>query len=299
MNLPIDQIDVKELLDTLKIEYTESGKNVSNGWIGVQCPFCWDESNHLGINIENKTCSCFNCGHTGTIIGYLAEVLYSYQTAKKVIEKAIPRELKSFIQEKINTTVKVELPLHCTKRILKQHGEYLKSRGFNPFKLYKKYGLLSVGENSEFKWQNRIIIPIYRYGKLVTFTSIDTCKDSEIRYLHEKKEQSIIHCRQLLYGEERTKGKAILVEGIFDLWRIGDGTINTFGTQVTKEQKLLLSKYDEVIIASDGDEAGLKMAEIVGNDLAAFTNVRVVDLPWGKDPDKLKKKHIKYLRSLL
>lgn len=299
-NLPIDQIDVKELLDTLKIEYTERGKNVSEGWIGVQCPFCDDQSNHLGINIINKTISCWNCGKTGTILQYLAEKLYSYQQAKKIVEKAIPRELKTFIEERTNTNIqRVELPSNYTKKILKQHGKYLVSRKFDPVKLYKKYGLLSVGLNSEPKWQNRIIVPIYRYGKLVTFTSIDVYEDSIQRYNHEKKERSIIHCKELLYGEERAKRKVIVVEGLFDAWRIGDGAIPTFGVKVTKEQKLLLSKYEEVIFAGDGDEDGYRMAEETGNELAAFTNVRIVDLPWEKDPDKLKRKHVKYLRSLL
>lgn len=296
-NLPIDQVDVKELLDSLGIRYTERGKNVSNDWIGVSCPFCGDNSNHLGINIHSKLVSCFKCGKKGSVLHYLSEYLYSYQKALKLVESAIPRELRSFITEKTNSTVeRVSLPDNCTREILPAHAKYLISRKYKPEKLYKKYNLYSVGPVGE--WKNRIIVPIYRFGKLVTFTSIDVSVESELRYKHLSEEKSIMHCKQLLYGEEFTnRRKVIVVEGHFDKYRFGDGTVNTFGTKVTAEQKILLSRYEEVAICFDGDEDGIKSGTELAEDLSAFTVVNIYYLPEGLDPDKLNKKQIKLVKG--
>lgn len=297
-NLPIDQIDIKELLDTLDIQYTESGKNVSNDWIGVTCPFCSDSSNHLGINVQSKLISCFKCGKKGSILHYLKEHLYSYSKALKLVEKAIPRELRSFIQEKTNTLVdRVSLPKNCTKEILKPHEIFLKSRGYKPKKMYKKYNLYSVGATGY--WNNRIIVPIYRFGRLVTFTSIDISKESDNRYIHESEEKSIMHCKQLLYGEEFcNRRKVKVVEGHFDRYRIGDGCVCVFGTKVTPEQIKLLSRYDEVIIIFDGDDDGRKAAERLSNELSAHCKVTLVLLHDGDDPDKLGKLDIKLIRGM-
>lgn len=300
-NLQIDQVDIRSILNSLGISYSEKGKNVSENWIGVPCPFCGDVTNHFGINLVSKRCSCFRCGKKTNIIVYLSEILYSKQKAYKIVEEAIPRELRSFISEKINSNVqKVKLPIGAGFIINEQTRLFLKSRKYDAFKLCKKYKLRLCREDAQYEWRNRIIVPIHRFGKLVTFTSIDVTGKEEIKYKHLSEEKSIIHCKQLLYGEEfnKDKRKVIVVEGIFDKFRMGEGSVCTFGTKVTKEQKLLLSRYKEVKICFDGDKPGREAAQQLADDLSGFTSVSIIDLPDDIDPDKLNKQKIEFIKKI-
>jgi DNA primase len=89
------------------------------------------------------------------------------------------------------------------------------------------------------------------------------------------------------------------VEGLFDQFRIGDGAVCCWGTQFTAEQVLLLSKFPRVLIAFDGDKPGKEAAQKLGNELAVFTDVSILNLPDGSDPDSLSSKELKELRSFL
>ena len=143
--LQIDNVDIRSVLDDLHIYYTESGKNVSEGWIGVSCPFCGDDSNHLGINIVQKTISCFKCGTTGTVIKYLAEQLQSFSKAIQILGDSIPRELRSFEEKVSNSITHVELPKEASRKITPYHAGYLQSRGYDWKYLSDKYNLHFCG----------------------------------------------------------------------------------------------------------------------------------------------------------
>lgn len=296
--IQFDQIDIREVLDDLDIYYTETGKNVSEGWIGVSCPFCGDESNHLGINLNGKSISCFKCGETGTIIKYLAEELGSWGKAINILGDAVPREMKRFGKEIIKErSVSVELPKEASKKILKYHAQYLNKRGYSFKYLMKKYDFYFVGVNSE-DWSNRIIVPVYRRKKLITFTSVSIMDDIKLRYKHLKDEKSVVSIKHYLYGLESVKGNSIcVVEGLFDKFRIGDGCVCSFGTNLTAEQKILLTNYDKVVVCFDGDDTGKKSANKLANDISAFTDVEILDIPEGNDPDSLPKEDVMYIRN--
>lgn len=295
----IENIDIRELLEELDIDYTEGGKNVSTGWIGTSCPFCSDDSNHMGINLENKTISCWKCGTTGTIIKLFTEKFNSFNKALQIINKAIPKELKSFNTIEVNNNVShVELPKEASRKITPYHAGYLEKRNFKWKEIEDLYNLHYCGPLG--KWANRIIVPIVKNYKLVTFTSIDISDETINRYKHLKDELSIIPIKNYLYGMEYTNNySCCLVEGIFDMFRIGPGAVCGFGTKITSEQKKLLIKYKKVIIAFDGDEAGRKNAVKLANDISAYCDVSILYLPDEKDPDKLGKNEIKFIRNLI
>jgi len=292
----LDNIDIREVLDSLQIDYTEGGKNVSGGWIGVSCPFCGDESNHMGINLERKTVSCFKCGVSGTAIKYLTEVLGSFNKAITILGDSVPRELRHFAQEEKQNATYVKLPEEASRVITPYHANYLRGRGFDPEFLTAHYNLHFCGPIG--KWANRIIVPVIRQYQLVTFTSVDIATESDMRYRHLKDELSVVGIKDYLYGLEFTDGHtALVVEGLIDKWRMGDGCVATFGTKVTARQKKLLSKFKRIKILFDGDKAGREGSESLASDLAPFTDVSVFDLPDNTDPDKLSAKDIEYLKN--
>lgn len=292
----LEYIDVREVLDEIGIYYSESGKNVSEGWIGVSCPWCDDQTNHLGINLKAKTCSCFKCGTSGNIIKYLSEELNSFNKAIQILGDAVPRELYSQEEQERSRAIKVELPKEANRKITEYHAGYLQNRNFDYKELIEKYNLHFCGPLG--KWKNRIIVPIVRNYKLITFTSVDISDEAMVRYKHLSKEESIIHVKEWLFGIEYTNNHEIIVtEGFFDKLRIGDSAVCTFGTNVTSEQKKMLSKFSKVKIVFDGDEAGIKAGEKLANDLSVFTDVKLFNLPEGSDPDKLSDEDIKYLKE--
>jgi len=294
--LHLGNIDIREVLDDLHIYYTEAGKNVSDGWIGTSCPFCDDTSNHLGINLNSKTISCFKCGTSGTVIKYLSEELRDFSKAISILNDAVPRELRSFDQQQRGNAVHVELPKEAKREITPQHAGYLQERGFDYKALNDMYNLHYCGPISA--WANRIIVPVIKNYRLITFTSADISDDSHLRYKHLSEEKSIISVKHHLFGLEHTDGHSVIVvEGLFDLFRIGEGCVATFGTKVTPDQKLLLSKFNVVKILFDGDAAGRLNGAKLADELAPFCDVRLFELPMGTDPDTMSPEDIEVVRS--
>lgn len=295
--IPIENVDIRELLESEGLDYRNSGKNISSGWIGVNCPFCGDDhSNHLGINLRHKTTSCFRCGKTGTIITYLSHVLNSFNKAMSVIQKFIPRELRIEKEMERSGVSKVLLPDNAELGLSEYHKTYLRKRGFNPDILSHQFNMHSVGPVG--KWKNRIILPVIRNYRLVTFTSIEIHDDSIIRYKHLDDESSIIPIKHLLFGEEFTdKRNVIVVEGIFDFFRFNGGVVPTFGTKFTDIQKKLLARFVNVTIVGDGDKAGWEMNKKLSAELSPFCNVKYYDLEEGLDPDKLTESEIRFIKG--
>lgn len=295
----IEGIDIREVLDEIGIEYQTGGSDVSSGWIGVNCPFCSDPLFHLGINLDRKTISCWRCGTKGTVIKFLMEVLGSLPKALEVLQKYQGRELwNPEEQEKIQVT-KVELPLNTTREMPPYHRHYLeKIRRFNADELKDKYNLHFTGPNSN--WPNKIIVPVIKNYRLVTFTSVDISYNAKIKYRHESKEKSIIPIKDHLYGiEDTNKYSVIVVEGLFDKYRVGDNCIALFGVVPSKKQMQLLSQFNRIILAFDADNAGSTEVEKVASDLSIFADVIIAELPEGKDPDELNREELKRLGGLL
>ncbi|MDP8268203.1 MAG: toprim domain-containing protein [Candidatus Tenebribacter davisii] len=298
--IQLEYIDIRSVLDEIGIDYRESGKNVGTGWIGVCCPFCGnDHGYHLGICLKSPVISCLKCGKIGNILTYFIEELGSFQKAITILGDSVPRELRSFEAEERERAITVELPENAKKEISVYHESYLEGRGYDHKELTEKFNLHFVGPTGG-EWRNRIIVPVIKRYKLITFTSVSISDDSNLRYKHLSEEKSVIPIKDYLLGLEFTDGNScILVEGLFDMMRIGDGAVCGFGVKITSEQKRLLSKFQTVVIAFDGDSAGRTSSENLANDLAPFCDCKIVDLPDGKDPDNLSKGDIKYIRRLI
>ena len=300
--LPLSQIDIREVLDELGIDYSTGGKNVSAGWIGVTCPDpgCGDMSNHLGICLYSPIVSCYSCGMKGNYITYLAKELGDFNKAIEILKKHIPKELRRHEEDdEVSFVTKVEVPKEAKTQITPYHRNYFIKREFPNWKeLVDKHNFLFVGPTG--KWKNRIIVPIFKRGRLITFTSVDISEESELRYKHLSKELSIIHAKDHLLGLEDVKGNTVaVVEGFFDRLRIGDGCVATLGANVTDAQKRLLIKFDRVITLFDGDSAGRKGAKKLADDLSPFVDVIKIDLDEGVDPDDLRGDDLEEIRNML
>jgi hypothetical protein len=136
---------------------------------------------------------------------------------------------------------------------------------------------------------NRIIIPIRFHGELVGW---------QARYVGEPANKDVpkyvtmpgMKKSQLLYNFDRavTQPYVVVVEGVTDVWAVGDCAVAAFGKTLSARQHALLGEHWRgkpvvLLLDADADESREKQSSILrrsGNHPA----VVVVELPDGSDP---------------
>ncbi|MBU5456024.1 DNA primase [Caproiciproducens sp. MSJ-32] len=176
---------------------------------------------------------------------------------------------------------------------------HLKKLGFKEDLLYEA-GLVSASVKTGKKYdrfRNRVIFPVFDYrGRVIGFGG-RVLDDSKPKYLNSP-ETLVFQKGTNLYGLNfALKGKMneryfIIVEGYMDLISLHQqgitNVVASLGTALTHEQARLLRRYaDKVIISYDADVAG-QTATLRGLNILREVgfDVRVLNIPNGKDPDE-------------
>lgn len=149
----------------------------------------------------------------------------------------------------------------------------------------------------------RLIFPIFsRSGNVLGFTGRFIGKEEQgkkvAKYLNTS-ETEIFRKKEILFGfyqaqsQVRATETVILCEGnpdVIRLHQIGESNaVAPMGTALTAEHiaKLKAARIKRVILIGDTDSSGVKATEQHGRELtAAGFNVKVMELPEGKDPDE-------------
>jgi len=225
---------------------------LKSDWINVLCPYCGSTSFHLGFNIKSDYCSCFKCGGHNLLMtlskilnvssNIVTEICDSYQTRNMIIAKLNDKEKPN--KEKINLP---GFPLSTTEK------KYLLNRHFYPNDLMKTYNIQGGGYYGE--WKNRIIIPIYVGGKLVSWTSRTIISDREPRYKTLPNQESVINIKKIFFNLDNcTHDYVLLLEGPFDVMRFGNDSICGFGMQLSRTQLIYLAeRFKKVFICFDNE----------------------------------------------
>ena len=236
---------------------------LKSGWLNVQCPYCGDTGCHLGFNVKDDYCNCFRCGGHNlrmTLIkllnipaNILSQILEPFQVRNKIL-------IKLNEKEKLNKE-KIELP---NFPLSKAEKDYLINRHFNPDDLIAHFNIQGGGWVGD--WKNRIIIPIYLGGKLISWTSRTIIKDREPRYKNLENHLSVIDPKKIFFNLDNCYEKSIaLLEGPFDVLRFGDNGICGFGITLTKTQLLYLSeRFKKIFIIFDNQNTAKKKAREYG-----------------------------------
>jgi len=293
-------MELTEFFDEYDIKYWDRGKNVSQGWVNIQCPFCDDRSNHCGIRPKDLRVHCWKCGGKNFV-----------KLVQRLVEEATPSEARRIAMsvESDGRTIQtstdrlriqdrelwqhnlVKVPKEATKHFPRLHREYLKMRNFKPFQLARKYKLRAIYNSGNYAF--RIFIPIYVGGVLRSFTTRDVTGYGEPPYLHAMPKDALIKAKQLIYNVDNIspKREAVLVEGVFDVWRLGDNAISSLGTKLSGEQYIELNKLKlkKLYILFDNDRAGKINRKKVAEDVAPLVKrVEIVTVPEMKsDPGEL------------
>ena len=286
--------DLVRFLDDKSIPYYTEGKNVSAGWIGIQCPFCGDSSNHLGIHEYSKSFSCFRCGETGGLLKLIRKLLNCSHNAAESLVRAYQdiNSLQTAPPLK-QTSDSITLPTGLKQPLPEMHRKYLEKRNYDPSQIEKMYGVGGCGFVGDFKF--RLIIPVYQQYELVSFLGRDITGRADLRYKAAPISKSKIPLKHTLYNIDMVKDEAVVVEGVMDAWRIGRGAVATYGTKYTKEQLCLLNGLKRVFVMLDSDAE--MQANKLAHDIAPFVrSVEILKLSKG-DPGDLSESEVYDLRK--
>lgn len=177
---------------------------------------------------------------------------------------------------------------------------YLKTKGVRAEDM-ERVGLIKKSEKTQGdyydRFRGRIMFPIFdASGRVVAFSGRQFESDgTQAKYINSP-ETVLFEKSKILYGYDKAKLEirrqdfALLVEGQMDLLMshqsgIGNAVASS-GTALTTEQLEILKRLSKkLVIAYDGDEAGLKAAARGWQlALAAGMEIKIATLPDGKDP---------------
>jgi len=283
--------NILSFLDDYEIPYKTSGKNVSRGWVEISCPFCDDPSTHLGINLDSKLFHCWICSSKGgpaKLIRALTKC--TWEQAKNTVEKYTDWSLVELLDSDL-APKKLKLPPEFTpitpNTIPKLVSNYLLDRNFSPEELVRRFNLFYPGPIGDYKL--RLIIPVTYRNRIVNFCGRDVTGKTSTRYNNCPNDKAEIPLNSLLYGIEEILDNEpiVLVEGIFDQWRLGYGSVATFGTKVTSEQAAILQskKPSKIFVLLDPGTPDLTYERIASK--LWFSEVEAIYLSSKGDPADL------------
>lgn len=175
--------------------------------------------------------------------------------------------------------------------------EYLRTaRQLDPDLMASRYGLKSIGPFSGL--QRGIFIPITHNRRPVSWTvRFRDVLPGKQRYFTAKDAEKTLSEKDILFGAEYCGHTAIIVEGFFDMAKIGPGAVCTFGLQYTAKQLYLMSKYAKRIICFDNSLNAQAVAAKLASDLAVFPGETLQICLDAPDPGSATDKEIQELRK--
>lgn len=280
--------DWERLLKEQRIPYVESGPNVKRGELAVTCPFCGsaDPSKHMGLNLETGWWSCWRnrAQHSGkSPIRLIMRLLgLPYGRAREVAGldasyidpegfDAVAARVMGRNKEVINPSADRRfldldpgfVPIQNKGRA-RRVWQYLWDRGFDDRddirELCEEYSLMA----GTGYWSDRVIIPYFQDGKLVTWTG-RAIADSTVRYRDLSIDDSLLAPKETLYNHDcmLEGGKALVIqEGPFDVLKVdfygkefGVRSVGLSTNSIKDQQAFLLQtavgKFDRIIIMLD------------------------------------------------
>jgi DNA primase len=262
--------DVVSYLNDRGVPFATEGKDVTNGWIGLQCRWCSDTSNHLGVNLISNVISCWRCGEKGNVAKLVKDIeqTISFPETLSIMEKYQDFNRLSLIKDDDESThqLKIQIPTFFAQmdwpNVPQLVKKFLFHRGFDPETICRNKSLFYGGVAGRFK--HRLILPVTKKGKLVSWIGRDLTGKSTVPYLNLEDEKSVVSIKSTLYGyDEAPPGRnVVVVEGPLDQWKCGPGAVATYGTQWTQKQVSLLRELNpnKVFIIFDSEEMAQESA---------------------------------------
>ena len=282
-------MDTIELFEELDIPVHHDSKNATKGWIMLPCPypFCHDPSAHMGVNLQTGLHHCWVCGAKGGMERLLHHLLkISYKEAGDILGR-LGLMNRPRVQEEMTPRVvhSVKFPSSCTRGLPRLHEEYIKARGFDPVDIQRQFKIRACYKTGYFSY--RIVIPVFENEVLMTMTGRDVTGKQKIRYKNYPNDKSLKDTKDCVYNIDSVQhgGKAVILEGPIDVWRIGSGAVSTFGTGYTTEQLIVLLEKEIQEVYVLFDKGARKLSRELAGKLSSFVPSVEELILEKKDPD--------------
>jgi len=268
------------------------GQQRAAGELGFDCPRCGPNSEkyHLGVNLKKCVFNCFRCKYGG----HLSKILKDYDfKSADLVSAAIKRPVLGVKPKGFKL---INKKIWMKNRPLRR---FLKSRGIFRLRAQKLgMGVVEKGNWTDIKrFAGRVIIPVIENGEWVYWVARAYDKELEKKEISPRKDEMNVRRSDVIHGiDDVTPEHLVICEGIFDAERIrryGINAVALLGSNFSDVQcgKLLAKKAERVDLMLDGDVAGrtgaLKALKMLFTR-ARRLNARIIHLPDGIDPDKLK-----------
>ncbi len=296
------------------------------------CPFHEEKTPSFHLNVKGQYFHCFGCGIGGDVFEFLMRIEGKtfIQVLKELAERVGIQILESahgssdeYLMSRTIRSVLSATAEFYHKSLTSDARSYLSGRGFADdlisrfrigyalgglrdyllkekgfsFEICVKAGVLRE-ENGKVRdyFYERIIFPNIRRGEVVHLTG-RCLEKSEPKYLH------LPGRMECLYNEDALLESEVLIcEGVPDCLsaiQAGYHAVAAFGTnQIREEHKGKFERCEAVYICMDGDKAGRRAAERIGEILS--DKAIIVDLPEGTDVNEYLQNHsVEDFRSLL
>lgn len=281
---------IESILISHDIKFWKEGKNVTPGWTNIKCPFCGDKSNHGGFSPEGSY-NCWRCGNEHSASDVIKEI--TGFDIKITTSTGTGRNNKT----KKQTKRKEYDDMPGSAELMECHKMYLKNRGLDPTMIQDLYRIKGTN-HTPIKYQWRIMIPIFNNSmEYLGFQG----RDITGRQIERYKCESDTDNKEVLYGEWLIDNRKniLVVEGVFDVWKLGVGAVCTFGIAFTRKQIILLSEYENVFIMFDNEKRAQNQAKKLSQELSILgVNSIITKLPSKyKDAGSMPQKIAKELKE--
>lgn len=270
---------------------TEGTKHTRLGWVQTACPHCTGHSGeHLGFNTQFGYFNCWRCGPhpvyqtlaklTGLTIPAVKKELTAYHSRHPLVQQHISVKRQQF-----------KFP-SGTGDVLALHQKYLRRRGYDDERLQlvwgEMFGTKQCAPLDGIDYKYRLLIPIRLDEQIVSFQARDITNKSKLRYMACPKSRELLDHKHTLYGLDQCKENkwVMVVEGIFDAWRMGPGTVATFGIEFTRNQVCrLVDRFEKAYIIYDEETQATKQARKLQAELESYSIHTEVFKGMKGDPD--------------
>jgi hypothetical protein len=280
----MNSINWQTFCDDYGIEYSPEN---SRGFTSCVCPYCGSNKKHLGLHSSGYAV-CFICGyhHIQEVVKILTgENWYTLQIKYK--DSLSPRDI--FLLEHADQTERAKRIIFPERLVplTDRARKYLIGRNFDPNMIAEKYGVKSTTENGPHC--HRLYIPVRFENREISWTTRDITNRAEQRYLSCPERDEVLPHKSIVYSFDDVPGDhAILVEGVTDCWRLGNGSVCCFGIKYSQSQANLLATFRKVSIIFDDEINAQIQANKLGDILSGLgVDVEIIKLGNGDDPGSM------------
>lgn len=276
-------MNIRDVLRQLNVRFSEAGASglVTDGWIGLVCPYCDRGKGRpgLGVHVRTLKCSCWSCGGHGLARALADSSGRPLADVRALLAGVVAAPRAEPVRGRYN-------PPPGVGPLQEPHKRYLRGRGFDPDELVRVWGIGALGaDGGQHAW--RIFIPVRDdSGEPVSWTTRAIGQVSAGgRYRTARPEDAAVPKSACLFGINHVVSAVVIVEGHFGAMWGGPGFVATGGVGFSRAQVARLSQVPVRAVLFDSGTAAQRRARALAAALAPFPGVTEIVQTSGADPD--------------